>query len=56
VAENGDRPQVRNIAIVIADGVSTRDKQLTVPYANEAKAAGIKVSVQGHMFSGSNHV
>ena len=41
---NGDRPGVRDIAIVITDGVSTRDAHLTGPYANEAKQRGIKVA------------
>ena len=42
--EHGDRPNVRNIGIVITDGVATRDKDKTIPYADEAKSRGTKVS------------
>ena len=40
---NGDRPHVPDTAIVITDGRSTYDANLTVPYANEAKARGIRI-------------
>jgi len=40
---NGDRPDVPNTAIVITDGRSTYDSNLTIPYANEAKARGIRI-------------
>jgi len=40
---NGDRPDVPNTAIVITDGRSTYDSNLTIPYANEAKARGIHI-------------
>jgi collagen type VI alpha len=40
---NGDRPNVPNTAIVITDGLSTWDHNLTVPYAIEAKRLGIRI-------------
>lgn len=42
-AANGDRPQAPNMAIVITDGESTYDHDKTIPYAQEAKAAGILI-------------
>lgn len=41
--ENGDRKLAPNMLIIITDGVSTYDHEKTIPYANEAKAAGIKI-------------
>ena len=41
--ENGDRPGVQNIAIVITDGVSTRDESQTIPQAIRARNRGIKI-------------
>jgi len=40
---NGDRPEVPDTAIVITDGRSTYDSNLTIPYAEEAKRRGIHV-------------
>jgi len=40
---NGDRPHVPDTAIVITDGRSTYDSNLTIPYAEEAKRRGIKI-------------
>ena len=37
----GDRPEVRNIGLVITDGNSNRDENLTLPEARAAKADGI---------------
>ena len=37
---NGDRPQVKNIGIVITDGASTRDTHLLGRYAKEASFMG----------------
>ncbi len=45
--ENGDRPEVDDLAIVITDGVSTRDRHLTSPYAREAKERGIRILAVG---------
>ena len=42
-AKNGDRPEAPNIAIVITDGVSTFDSDLTIPEATKAKQKNIKV-------------
>ena len=44
---NGDRPLAPDLAIVITDGVSTYDHEQTIPYANEAKRAGITIIVIG---------
>jgi len=44
---NGDRPDVMNIAIVITDGQSTRDKNLTGPYAKDARDSGVKMITIG---------
>ncbi len=43
--ERGDRPDVRNIGIVVTDGESTVDKNLTIPEAEKAKAEGITLFV-----------
>ncbi|KAI0220298.1 Matrilin-3 [Lamellibrachia satsuma] len=42
-AQNGDRPGVPNIAIVVADGVSTRDESSTIPEAIRARNNNIKI-------------
>jgi Mg-chelatase subunit ChlD len=39
----GDRPNIQNIAIIITDGVSTRDVAQTVPEAIRARNRGIKI-------------
>jgi hypothetical protein len=46
-APNGDRPLVPNIAIVVTDGVSTTNNQLTIPYAEEARGKGITILCVG---------
>ena len=43
VEANGDRPDIDNIAIVLTDGASTRDTNLLIPYASEAKYKGTKI-------------
>lgn len=45
--ENGDRPDVPNIAIMVTDGKATWDTQFTIPYAEEARAKGIEVCKKG---------
>ena len=45
--ENGDRPDVQNIAIIITDGNSTVNKQNTIPYAEAARKANIQVYTVG---------
>lgn len=42
-AGNGDRESVPNIAIVITDGVSTFDRNRTIPEANAAKRDGVQI-------------
>ena len=42
-AVNGDRPNVQNVAIIITDGVSTWDKDRTIPDAIDARNDGIKI-------------
>ena len=44
---SGDRPDVTNIAIVITDGDSTRDTNLTGPYAKEARDSGVTILTVG---------
>ena len=46
-ASNGDRADVRNIAIVITDGVSNRDDHRTIDDAESARLAGIFIYVVG---------
>jgi len=38
---NGERPKAPNMAIVITDGESTYDHDLTIPYAQGAKSSGV---------------
>jgi len=45
--ENGDRPDVQNIAIIITDGNSTLNKENTIPYAEAARRANIQVYTVG---------
>ena len=40
---NGDRPNIKNIAIIITDGLSTRDVDQTIPEAIRARQRGIKI-------------
>ena len=42
-ANNGDRVGVQDIAIVITDGVSTRDQSSTIPEAIRARSKGIQI-------------
>ncbi|XP_059170597.1 collagen alpha-4(VI) chain-like [Physella acuta] len=46
-AENGDRPGVDNIAIVVTDGVSNINNKRTIPEAEEARAQGIHIYAIG---------
>ena len=41
--ENGDRPDVPNVALVITDGVSNINYRRTIPEAEEARAQGIHI-------------
>ena len=45
--ENGDRPGVKNIAILLTDGNANIDRNLIEPYAKEAKSHGVKIIVIG---------
>ena len=45
--ENGDRPHIKNIAILLTDGNANIDADLTEPYAKEAKSHGVKMIVIG---------
>lgn len=45
--KNGDRANVRNMGIVVTDGMSTYDHDKTIPYAMDAKRAGIVLVVIG---------
>ena len=40
---NGDRPDVPNLAIVITDGKSTFDNELTLPYAEDLRRDGTQM-------------
>ena len=44
---NGDRPNAQNIGIVVTDGVSNRDEDLTIPEANSARSEGITLFAIG---------
>ena len=44
---NGDRPSAPNVAFVLTDGASTRDRELTIPEADKARAAGITIFAIG---------
>ncbi|CAC5421536.1 unnamed protein product [Mytilus coruscus] len=46
-AENGDRPDVKNIAIIITDGVSNINSQTTIPEAEKARDVGIHLYTIG---------
>ena len=43
----GDRPTVKNIAIVITDGKPTVSEGKTIPEADEAKKSGIRILCVG---------
>ena len=45
--EYGDRPAVKNIAIVVTDGVSNINARRTIPEAESAKALGIHIYAIG---------
>lgn len=45
--ENGDRPNVPNVAVLITDGPSNKDSRQTVPNAQSARNAGINIFVIG---------
>ncbi len=45
--QNGDRPYAPNIAILITDGVSNKDKIRTVPEAEKARSSGITIIALG---------
>ena len=45
--QNGDRPNVPNIAIVLTDGKSTFDQEKTIPFAQDLRNDGAEVVVVG---------
>ncbi|KAH9490805.1 Collagen alpha-4(VI) chain [Bulinus truncatus] len=45
--ENGDRPGVDNVAVVVTDGVSNINSRRTVPEAEQARAKGIHIYAIG---------
>ncbi|KAH9490803.1 Collagen alpha-4(VI) chain [Bulinus truncatus] len=45
--ENGDRPGVDNVAVVVTDGVSNINSTRTVPEAEQARAEGIHIYAIG---------
>ncbi len=45
--ENGDRPDVGNIAIVVTDGVSNINSRRTIPESEEARAQNIHIYAIG---------
>lgn len=47
VPERGDRPDVKNVAVVITDGVSNINARRTVPEAESARGAGIHIYAIG---------
>lgn len=46
-SHNGDRPNVRNVAIIVTDGVSNINGRRTVPEAEMVRSAGIYVYAIG---------
>jgi len=44
-ASNGDRKGARNVALLVTDGMANMDRWLTVPYAVEARIAGVYLVV-----------
>ena len=45
--QNGDRPGVDNVAVVLTDGVSNINSRKTVPEAEQARAEGIHIYAIG---------
>ena len=45
--QNGDRPDVPNVAIVVTDGVSNINSRRTIPEAERARAKGIHIYAIG---------
>ena len=45
--QKGDRPRVRNVAIVMTDGVSNIQQRRTIPEANAARSQGIEIYAIG---------
>ena len=45
--ENGDRPDIPNVAIVLTDGVSNINSRRTIPEAEQARAEGIHIYAIG---------
>ena len=45
--QNGDRPDIPNVAIVITDGVSNINSRRTIPEAEQARAKGIHIYAIG---------
>ena len=44
---NGDRPNAPNVAVLITDGESTEDTEMTIPYAEDLHRDGIRVICVG---------
>ena len=44
-SRNGDRSDAPNIAIVITDGNSNKDKEYTIPFAIDARVKGVHIIV-----------
>ena len=45
--QNGDRPDIPNVAIVVTDGVSNINSRRTIPEAERARAKGIHIYAIG---------
>ena len=44
------RPKMKQLAVIITDGMSNKDEKRTIPEAEIAKKLGIKILVIGYIY------